>query len=58
MFLDDYTCVMCSQGCEETSLHLFFWMQLQQRMLGNHSHLLGPQPQSYGHDFTSTITLW
>ena len=24
MHLDDYTCVMCSQGCEETSFHLFF----------------------------------
>lgn len=24
MFLDDYNCVLCSAGCEETSFHLFF----------------------------------
>jgi hypothetical protein len=24
MFLEDYSCVLCDQGCEETSFHLFF----------------------------------
>jgi hypothetical protein len=24
MHLEDYSCVLCSQGCEETSFHLFF----------------------------------
>lgn len=24
MHLDDYTCVLCSTGCEETGFHLFF----------------------------------
>ena len=24
MMLDDYNCVMCISGCEETSFHLFF----------------------------------
>jgi hypothetical protein len=24
MALDDYNCVLCSSGCEETSFHLFF----------------------------------
>jgi len=24
MLQEDYSCVMCNQGCEETSLHLYF----------------------------------
>jgi hypothetical protein len=33
-------------------------MQFQQGVLGIHPYYLGPEPQSFGHDYPSKIDLW
>jgi len=35
MHLDDYSCVLCNTGCEETSFHLFFECNFSQACWGS-----------------------
>jgi hypothetical protein len=51
MQLDDYNCVLCNTGCEETPLASFLLMSIQSRLLEltTHSLELESGPIRYGH---------
>ena len=56
--IDDYSCVLCKSGSEETLEHLFFHLSFQSGLLGLFTYLLEHKLGPSRHGYRSQDSFW